>query len=69
MRCRNILLAKHAMVTHFLPEKGVRHMRIVKAIFAFIFAVPSQANVQSISCVAGEGGWGDEDADHLKKTK
>lgn len=44
-------------------------MRIVKAIFAFIFAVPSQANVQSISCVAGEGGWGDEDADHLKKTK
>jgi hypothetical protein len=43
-------------------------MDIVKAVLALLFAVPS-SNPQSIGYIAGEGGWGDEDADHLKKGK
>lgn len=39
---------------------------IVKAMFAFAFTRPAQISTNSIGCVAGNGGWGDEDADHLK---
>lgn len=40
---------------------------ILKAFFAIAFARRSYANVPGIGSIAGEGGWGDEDADHLKK--
>lgn len=39
----------------------------IKAIFTFVFASPVPTSGQRIGCVAGNGGWGDEDADHLKK--
>lgn len=44
-------------------------MRFFKALVAFFFASSPQAPLQSIGVVAGEGGWGDEDADHHKKDK
>jgi hypothetical protein len=40
--------------------------KAMKAIFAIVFAVPT-AKTHSIGLAAGNGGWGDEDADHLKK--
>lgn len=39
----------------------------IKAIFTFVFASPAPISGQRIGRVAGNGGWGDEDADHLKK--
>lgn len=42
-------------------------LNTLKALFALVFAVPSHANAGNIGRAAGNGGWGDEDADHLKK--
>jgi hypothetical protein len=41
-------------------------MRIVKALFAFLFATPTQSNPQSIGFLAGNGGWNAEDSNHYR---
>jgi hypothetical protein len=42
---------------------------VIKALVAFAFTRPSLTGAQSVGRIAGNGGWGDEDADHLKPGK
>ncbi|GCE32120.1 hypothetical protein KDA_76040 [Dictyobacter alpinus] len=41
--------------------------RSLQALLSLVFAAPTRLASQSIVCGTGEGGWDEEDADHLRK--